>query len=85
MSKITLRHIQSICSELNVGLLRQTFWGISAARRQNVITLSRQARRHEKTSEEGVVFEGSPKECVAYLAAVKDWVTVPYLARIEED
>ena len=85
MSKITLKQIQAVCTELNNGLLKKTFWGIFADRKLDTIVLFRQARRPEKRSEEGVVFEGNPKECMAYLAAVKDWTPVPVLANIGEE
>lgn len=80
MSKITQKQLDKVCTELNTGVLRNTWYGVEIGRRYDNLAIYRKARRPEKAAFNGLVFEGSPKECQAYLAAIKDWVVVPYLA-----
>lgn len=80
MSKITQKQLEKVCTELNTGVLRNTWYGVKVGRKNENLVISRKARRPEKAAFSGAMFEGSPKECQAYLAGLKDWVTVPYLA-----
>lgn len=84
MSKITQKQLEKVCAELNMGILRNTWYGVEVGRKQENLVISRKARRPEKSAFSGPLFEGSPKECLAYLAGIKDWVTVPYLAETLE-
>lgn len=84
MSKITQKQLEKVCTELNTSILRNTWYGVEVGRKQENLVISRKARRPEKAMFSGPLFEGSPKECLAYLAGVKDWVTVPYLAETQE-
>lgn len=83
MSKITQKQLEKLCTELNTGVLRNTWYGVEIGRKYENLVVIRKARRPEKASFSGPLFAGSPKECQAYLAGIRDWVTVPYLAEAE--
>ena len=80
VSKITQKQLEKVCTELNTGVLRDTWYGVEIGRKHENLVVSRKARRHEKAAFAGPLFEGCPKECLAYLVGLKDWVTVPCFA-----
>lgn len=82
--KITLKQLEKICTELNTGVLRDTPYGVEIGRKHENLVVSRKARRLENASLSGPLFEGCPKECLAYLVGIKDWVAVPCLAETPE-
>jgi len=84
VSKITQKQLEKVCTELNTGVLRDTWYGVNVGRKYDNLVISRKARRPEKAAFNGPLFEGSPKECLAYLAGLKDWVTVPVLVFKEQ-
>lgn len=80
MSKLSIRQIQDLIRSMNATMLRQTPYGlgIEKTRLSTDFVISRRYRRHEDKAMEGPVFEGSIRECSAYLAglrdALRDWL-----------
>lgn len=80
MSKLSIKQVQDLIRSMNSTMLRQTPYGLGIEKEKNSsnFIVFRRYRRPEEKAMEGKVFEGSIRECAAYLAgtrdALRDWL-----------
>ena len=84
MSKITLKQIEDVCRSLNTTVLTRTSYGIKAIRKGESVLLTRVSRKAATRANDKTVYEGSTKECMAYLTAIRDTITTWYPYEFKE-
>ncbi len=73
--KTTLRQLDAACSQLNMGVLKTTPFGVGVERSGDEVAVIRRARRPSHMHMAGVIFNGSHKKCAAYLEGLAEAAT----------